>query len=363
MQIYLVGGAVRDELLGREIKERDYVVVGSTPQEMIEQGFTQVGKDFPVFLHPKTKEEYALARTERKNGQGYTGFLCDFTPSITLEEDLLRRDLTINAIAKNAHGELIDPFHGQHDLTARIIRHVSMAFIEDPLRVLRVARFAARYRGYGFTIAPETLSLILNMVERGELNSLTPERVWMECEKSIIDGEFATFLNYLSQFNALPVLDPNLAKSWSERRFQSLMRACHYAKEHSFAMEVHLAQLAESLDIDVIESLCIHLKLSNQCVLSLKLYHALPDNLYSPEAVSNYFNQFDFYRRPERFDLFSAILETKLQNTDSLVKLKLAFFDALSVSAKAFIEGGLKGAEIKQAIALEREKRLANALR
>ncbi|SUC28369.1 Multifunctional CCA protein [Providencia rustigianii] len=174
MKIYLVGGAVRDKLLGLPISDRDYVVVGTTPEAMLAKGFQQVGKDFPVFLHPKTHEEYALARTERKIGAGYTGFSCYSAPDVTIEDDLLRRDLTINAIAQSDTGELIDPYHGVKDLKNRVLRHVSDAFLEDPLRVLRVARFAARYYQQGFRVAPETMTLMQSMVETGELSHLTP---------------------------------------------------------------------------------------------------------------------------------------------------------------------------------------------
>ena len=173
MQTYLVGGAVRDKLLGRPIKDRDWVVVGSTPRQMLAQGYQAIGADFPVFLHPNTKEEYALARIERKVGAGYTGFSCDASSGVTLEEDLLRRDLTINAMATDNQGKIIDPYNGQQDLKHKLLRHVSAAFVEDPLRVLRVARFAARYYNLGFCIAPETLTLMQTIVANGELTTLS----------------------------------------------------------------------------------------------------------------------------------------------------------------------------------------------
>ena len=178
MKKYLVGGAVRDILLKQPVTDRDWVVVGAKPHDLLQEGYVQVGKDFPVFLHPKTKEEYALARTERKSGLGYTGFICDFNENITLQQDLERRDLTINAIAMDENQQLIDPFHGVRDINQRILRHVSAAFTEDPLRVLRVARFAARFHHLGFTIATETLNLMQKMVIDGEIQTLTPERVW-----------------------------------------------------------------------------------------------------------------------------------------------------------------------------------------
>jgi len=180
--VYLVGGAVRDKLLGVPCKERDWVVVGNTPEALLEKGYKQVGSSFPVFLHPETREEYALARTERKQGHGYHGFTVDFNPGVSLEEDLSRRDLTINAIARGPDEQLIDPFGGQADIESRVLRHVSPAFSEDPLRVLRVARFAARFAPLGFTVHPSTLALMSGMAASGELSHLVPERVWGEIE-------------------------------------------------------------------------------------------------------------------------------------------------------------------------------------
>ena len=206
MEIYLVGGAVRDELLGKKVEERDWVVVGGTPGELLEQGYRQVGASFPVFLHPDSGEEYALARTERKQGHGYHGFTVDFHPGVTLEEDLARRDLTINAMARDDHGALIDPFDGQRDLEQRVLRHVSDAFREDPLRILRVARFAARYAGLGFTIHPSTLELMKEIVESGELGHLVPERVWAEFEKALSSSRPGKFIEVLRECGALEVL-------------------------------------------------------------------------------------------------------------------------------------------------------------
>lgn len=210
MQIYLVGGAVRDQLLHLPVKDRDWLVVGATPEQLIEQGYHQVGKDFPVFLDPKTKEEYALARTERKSGQGYTGFICDFSPDITLEQDLLRRDLTINAIAQDEKGKLYDPYNGIKDLENRILRHISPAFAEDPLRVLRVARFAARFAHLGFKIAPETLKLMRQLTKQGEISHLTAERVWLETEKALNEKNPEVYFEILRNVGALNVLMPEL---------------------------------------------------------------------------------------------------------------------------------------------------------
>lgn len=210
MQVYLVGGAVRDKLLDIPVYDKDWVVVGSNPDEMLSQGFTAVGKDFPVFLHPKTKQEYALARTERKSGAGYTGFECHFSPDVTLEEDLIRRDLTINAMAQAEDGTLIDPYGGQRDLNDRILRHVSDAFIEDPLRVLRLARFAAKLFHLGFTVAEETMALMAQIASSGELEHLTAERVWQEWHKSLSTKNPEVFLSVLRDCGALKVVLPEL---------------------------------------------------------------------------------------------------------------------------------------------------------
>ncbi|MEZ8027195.1 multifunctional CCA tRNA nucleotidyl transferase/2'3'-cyclic phosphodiesterase/2'nucleotidase/phosphatase [Enterovibrio norvegicus] len=210
MNTFLVGGAVRDTLLGLDVKDRDWVVVGADINTMLKAGYQQVGADFPVFLHPKTHEEYALARTERKSGQGYTGFVCDFAPDVTLEEDLQRRDLTINAIAQADDGTLVDPYGGKTDLDNKILRHVSPAFVEDPLRVLRVARFAARFHDLGFTVADDTMSLMRTIAESGELDALTPERVWIEWEKSLSTPRPDVFLRVLRDCGALAVVLPEI---------------------------------------------------------------------------------------------------------------------------------------------------------
>lgn len=210
MKTYLVGGAVRDRLLGLPVKERDWVVVGATPEEMTARGFRSVGKDFPVFLHPESGEEYALARTERKQGRGYTGFHFHTAPDVTLEQDLQRRDLTINAIAQTDSGELIDPYGGRRDLEARLLRHVSSAFVEDPVRVLRAARFAARFAALGFQVAPETLELMRDMVRNGEVNALVPERVWQETERALATAHPSVFIQALRDCGALAVIFPEL---------------------------------------------------------------------------------------------------------------------------------------------------------
>jgi tRNA nucleotidyltransferase (CCA-adding enzyme) len=210
MRTYLVGGAVRDRLLGRDGGDRDYVVVGATVEQMLVAGFKPVGKDFPVFLHPQTKQEHALARTERKSGPGYTGFVVHAEPSVTLEDDLARRDLTINAIAEDEQGNLVDPFGGARDLEARVLRHVSPAFAEDPVRLLRVARFAARYAPLGFSVAPETMQLMRDMVAAGEVDALVPERVWAETRKALAEPKPSAFLRVLRETGALAKLFPEV---------------------------------------------------------------------------------------------------------------------------------------------------------
>ncbi|KTF12315.1 tRNA nucleotidyltransferase [Pseudoalteromonas sp. H105] len=356
MQVYLVGGAVRDELLGRKIKERDYVVVGATPHQLLQQGFVQVGKDFPVFLHPKTKEEYALARTERKQGEGYTGFACEFSADVTLEDDLRRRDLTVNAIAKADDGSLIDPYGGQQDLDNRILRHVSDAFSEDPLRILRVARFAARYHYLGFTIADETQALLTNMVAQGELNTLTPERIWLECEKSLNDGAFADFLQTLYSLNALPSISDALASTWAPDIYKQLNARYQYANEHKVTEpSLLLCQATTNLCRDSIIALATSIRLPND-VRDMALYlqqhlATLNDEQLNSNELLALCNQLDLWRRPERFHALLKAAEVancgplKLQQT--LINATEA---AKKISPQQFIAQGIKGADIKTAL-------------
>lgn len=210
MRIYLVGGAVRDKLLERPVVDHDHVVVGARPEDMLTLGYKAVGKDFPVFLHPQSSEEYALARTERKTGRGYHGFAFHADPEVTLDQDLARRDLTINAIAEDEHGNLVDPYGGVRDLEQRLLRHVSPAFVEDPVRLLRVARFAARFAPLGFTVAEETMSLLQQMVRDGEVDHLVPERVWAETRKALGEAQPSAFLRVLHDSGALAVLFPEV---------------------------------------------------------------------------------------------------------------------------------------------------------
>ena len=242
LNIYRVGGAVRDTLLGYPHHETDWMVVGSTPEEMAEKGFTQVGRDFPVFLHPDTKEEYALARTERKSGPGYRGFVVHADPSVTLEEDLERRDLTINAMAMDTSGAIIDPYGGQSDLDAKTLRHVSPHFVEDPLRVLRTARFAARYHHLGFTVAEETLALMTEIVAAEELPHLSVERVWIETEKALGEQHPDVYWRVLADCGAVAVLLPELAVS---QGISALGRAAPYSRRADCRWAALLADLPE----------------------------------------------------------------------------------------------------------------------
>jgi tRNA nucleotidyltransferase (CCA-adding enzyme) len=285
VKVYLVGGAVRDELLGLPIKERDYVVVGATPEEMVRQGFRPVGKDFPVFLHPETQQEYALARTERKSGRGYKGFTVYAAPEVTLEEDLKRRDLTINAMAKAEDGTLIDPFGGAKDLAAKVLRHVSDAFAEDPVRILRVARFAARF---GFGVHPSTLELMKGMVGSGEADYLVPARVWQEFARGLAEPCAPRMFEVLRDAGLLAKAFAEL-KAWPQR--------------FSGSVPVRFAHLTWPLDEPQIEALCGRLKAPNE-VRELALAAARNKQGLkgsSAEGLLGLLKGADAFRRPERF--------------------------------------------------------------
>ena len=344
--VYLVGGAVRDQLLNLPVKDRDWVIVGATPQTLIDLGYQQVGKDFPVFLHPQSKEEYALARTERKSGQGYTGFICDFSADIPLEQDLIRRDLTINAMAQDLQGNLYDPYHGADDLRQRILRHVSPAFVEDPLRVLRVARFAARYHHLGFTIAPETLQLMQTLTEQGELQHLTAERVWAETEKALNEKNPEIYFETLRQVGALAVLFPELdalygvpnpAKYHPEiDSFVHTMMVLQQATLLSEQVDCHKSAVRfaaichdlgkartpksnwphhhghEKLGITPTRNLCKRLKVPSYYQQLAELtceYHTHIHKIVElrPETVVKLFNTFDVWRKPLRFMEFLLV--------------------------------------------------------
>ncbi|WP_439256748.1 multifunctional CCA addition/repair protein [Lonepinella sp. BR2271] len=346
MQVYLVGGAVRDQLLNLPVKDRDWLVVGATPEQLIQQGYQQVGHDFPVFLHPKSKEEYALARTERKSGSGYTGFICDFSPEITLEQDLIRRDLTLNAIAQDEQGQLHDPFGGIQDIKQRILRHISPAFAEDPLRVLRVARFAARFHALGFTIAPETLQLMQQLTVQGELAHLTVERIWLETEKALNEKNPEIYFDTLRQVGALPLLFPELAaldgvpnppqhhpeidsfihtmlvlqqatllteqteQNKTAVRFAALCHDFGKARTPSENWPHHHGH--ERLGISPTRQLCKRLKVPRAYQELAELtceYHTHIHKAFELRAntIVKLFNQFDAWRKPQRFVAFLTV--------------------------------------------------------
>jgi tRNA nucleotidyltransferase (CCA-adding enzyme) len=325
VKIYLVGGAVRDELLGLPVKERDYVVVGSTPEEMERLGYKPVGKDFPVFLHPKTHEEYALARTERKSGRGYKGFTVHAAPDVTLEEDLRRRDLTINAIAKAEDGTLIDPFGGKRDLERRILRHVSDAFSEDPVRILRVARFAARF---GFDVAPETMALMKRMVASGETDYLVPERVWQEFSKGLMERAPQRMFEVL---DACGLRDKLLPEIGAVGKLEGTLAQ-------------RFAQLAWPLKEPAVEALCDRLKVPGEvrelALLASRNRVALrASRLATPQALLELLKRTDAFRRPERFQDLLAVArrDAPVIDTSRLERVLAAAakVDAGAIAAKA----------------------------
>lgn len=347
MQIYLVGGAVRDELLGLPVKERDWVVVGASVEEMLKQGYRQVGKDFPVFLHPKTKEEYALARMERKVGRGYTGFTFDTSPDVSLEEDLKRRDITINAIAKTDKGEIVDPYHGQKDIKAKLLRHVSDAFVEDPVRILRVARFAARFASMGFTVAPETMELMKSMAQSGEVDALVAERVWKELERALTEPSPEQFFQVLKNCDALDRLFP------AALPLDALQRAVHLSSDAKIRFAALLHHLTES----EIKILCDRYRIpSDYRELALlvgrffKTYHQ-PSEL-SAENILDLFHSVDAYRRPERFRDFLLVCEA-CETTVNLKLLQECFNATRQVTANNYLH--LSGKEIGAKIFDERK--------
>jgi len=396
LQTCLVGGAVRDALLSLPITERDWVVVGATPEQMLAQGFKQVGKDFPVFLHPKTQEEYALARTERKQGQGYHGFSCFSDPSVTLEEDLLRRDLTINAMAQCVDGIIVDPFNGQADLANRVLRHVSPAFSEDPLRVLRVARFAAKLAQFHFQIADETRLLMKQMVISGELTSLTPERVWMETVKALQTQSLQVYFEVLHQIGALQQLMPEVARlfdvpqeaKWHPEGdagvhtlmvLQAMRRvtddvACLWAALcHDLGKGITPVSLLpkhpnhEIAGMPLVVALCSRYKVPAAvealAVLVCRWHGDIHKaNELSAEQRLAVLDGCDVWRKPERFKQLLLVCLADSQGrlgfeSEPYPQLDVwqSWLASLSqVSAHGFIEQGLKGADIKRAIAQQR---------
>lgn len=352
MKIYLVGGAVRDKLLGLPIKEKDWVVVGATVADMLKLGYKQVGKEFPVFLHPKTNEEYALARMERKVKPGYKGFEFDTSPKVTLEEDLQRRDLTINAMAESPEGALIDPYHGKKDLENRVFRHVSPSFSEDPVRILRVGRFLARYAYLGFKLAPETVALMQQMVAQGEVDALVAERVWKELERALAEKNPEMFFVVMEKSHALPILFP--AIQLKSPGMQAMLAAAMLTSNAT----VRLAALLHAVDFSAIKDLCHRYKLPNAyrelSVLTASHYQAaLQASQLSVEELLNLFSKLDVYRRWDRFLLFlmtcQAIADAQHSNFPRVALEDIAQH-AKSVSVQDLLEQGLEGQQLAQAL-------------
>ena len=404
-EIYLVGGAVRDELLGIEPQERDWVVIGSSPQQMLAQGFKIVGKDFPVFLHPKTKEEYALARTERKSAPGHTGFEFQTSSETTLEQDLKRRDLTVNAIAKSSRGEMIDPYGGQADISNKILRHVSEAFDEDPLRVLRVARFKAQFAPFGFSIADQTLKLMTQLSQSGELSTLTPDRVWMETEKALLTNKPSEYFDTLRQCGALKILFPGV-----DALFGVPQRADYHPEIdsgiHTMMVLDRAAQLTE--DIGVRFSALIHdlgkaltptselprhighekrgLKPLAQIFQNYPIpnkikqiarpcceYHLLMHTLYQlrAETILALFEKLDGFRRPQHIEQFALLCQADSQGRGGMQdkaypqadSLRVLFSEVIAINAAHLNDDTLSGPQLGKAIKKLRIEKIRELLK
>ncbi len=353
MQIWLVGGAVRDEMLGRQVTERDWVVVGATPQAMLDLGYEPVGKDFPVFLHPKTKEEYALARTERKQGRGYHGFDCYAAPDVSLEEDLKRRDLTVNAMARAPDGTLCDPYGGQQDLQDRILRHVSPAFSEDPLRLLRVARFAARYHPLGFSVAEETMALMREIADSGELQWLSPERIWTECNKALETSAPQVFFRILNECGAASECFQSLAAAFSANALQRVEQAA----DADLSASQRWAALCLDADPEALMQTQKALKIPNKFQDAARLGAQFwplpwPDN---GATMLQALQQFDWLRRPERLQDFLETAAALGTNPAIIECWQDCAKHSADIDAKALQAQGLKGAEIGLALQQQRQ--------
>ena len=390
MKVYLVGGAVRDTLLNIPIKERDWVVVGATPEQLLQKKFRQVGKDFPVFLHPETNEEYALARTERKSAPGYYGFACDFSSSVTLEEDLARRDLTINAMAMDDQGQLIDPYHGQQDIENKILRHVSPAFVEDPVRVLRVARFAARFHHLGFRLANETRELMYSMVTQGELAHLVAERVWQEWQRSLEELNPEQFIITLRSCDALRVIFPEFDALFGVpnpyryhheidsgiHTLMVLQAAVALTQDPiiRFAALVHDLGKAtspmhnwpshhghEERGVPIIESLCTRLRIPNEyrtLATMVSRFHLTIHRLSELRAntIVKVLDQSDAFRRPQLFYNMLIACQADAEGCGREVNYQQSnlwhyiLAECAKVNAQSIIAQGYEGVEIKQAL-------------
>ena len=397
MQIYLVGGAVRDRLLGLVVKDRDWVVVGSNPQEMLDAGYKSVGKDFPVFLHPDSKEEYALARTERKTKAGYHGFEFDAS-GVTLEQDLGRRDLTINAIAEDAEQNLIDPYNGEVDLQNRILRHVSPAFAEDPVRILRICRFLARFHYLGFTIAEETVQLMREMVAAGEVDALVPERVWQETHKALGEPNPEQFILALRECGALKVLFPEIDRLFGVPQVKEyhpevdtgvhvmmVMQQCCLLTEntvtrfaaltHDLGKGITPANILphhydhEETGVPLVKALCERLKVPNEYRQLAELtcrYHTHVHRAFElkPKTLLKVLMIGDAYRKPERFKQFLQACKADSRGRPTFEDreyLQANFYEDLveatsAIPVKPIIDAGFKGEQVKEQLRLARLK-------
>ncbi len=382
MQTYVVGGAVRDELLGFSVKDKDFVVVGSTPEAMIAAGFRPVGKDFPVFLHPKTHDEYALARTERKTAKGYKGFVVHASPDVTLEEDLARRDLTINAIAKDDDGHLIDPFNGLADLQSKTLRHVSEAFAEDPVRILRAARFAARFTE--FTVAPETIKLMREMVDAGEVDALVSERVWQELAKGLTEAKPSRMFAVLRECGALQKILPELNRLWGVPQPAQhhpevdtgihVMMVIDYAASQHFSLPIRFAALMHDLgkgstsvdmlpkhigheerSFNLVKDVCKRLKVPNDCKelaqIVAKFHGKLHQSLQmKPSTLLSFLIELDAIRQPARFKDFLKACEADSRGRASLENCPTPAADLMSrvLAAASSVDAGAIAREFSE---------------
>lgn len=345
MKIYLVGGAVRDRCLNLPVKERDWVVTGATPEEMLMRGFRQVGKDFPVFLHPDSHEEYALARTERKIASGYKGFKTYFDPNVSLEEDLRRRDLTINAIAETADGEFIDPFYGLNDLKNKVLRHVSGAFVEDPVRILRIARFAARFAKLGFKIADETLVLMQKMVDNGEVDALVPERVWKEVSRALLESQPAQFFIVLKECHALSRLFPEFV-DFFEDAIEALQRSVDFTDKPALRWAACCHRLNQTQLVALNQRLHLPKEYFELNQLIIDYLTHCQQSLNAEESLQ-LLEKLDAFRRRERFEDFLEVCQIL---TIDVTRLKQFHQIAQTVNVQTLISQGIQGIAIKNAL-------------
>ena len=352
-RVYKVGGAVRDTLLNYPHNETDWVVVGATPEALLASGFKQVGADFPVFLHPATGEEFALARTERKSGQGYQGFTVHADPSVTLEEDLLRRDLTINAMALDEHGDLIDPYGGRRDLDAKVLRHVSDNFSEDPLRVLRTCRFAARYRHLGFTVAEKTMQLMRDIVRSGELSALAPDRVWRETERALNENTPRTYFSLLRTLGADNIVFPFLVTDDSLEALD-LVATSAPTSLHRWA---GLTSSAAANEQGITATINIP-KRYDQLAARVQLYRGRPPQ--TAEDTLAFLEDFDAFRQGSQLGDGLVVLGAidEAFHETAVARIEKGNQLAASIRGEQFIQQGLKGPEIKAAISAERLRQL-----